>query len=69
MPKGKRRNVDDLIVALDKKIAKAETDLSNMKVEREKLQEQKNNELALELVKAAEEKGLSIEEAIAKIRE
>lgn len=68
MPRGKKRNLDDLILAMDKKIAKAEAGLTEMKAERGKLQEQKNNELALELVKVAEENGLSLEEAIAKLR-
>jgi len=69
MARGKKRSVDDLIQAIDQKISKAEADLSEMKAERARLQDQKNNELALVLVKAATEKGLSLEEAIAKIKE
>ena len=69
MARGKKRGVDDLIHAIDQKISKAEETLSDMKAERARLQEQKNNELALVLVKAAVEKGLSLEEAIAKIKE
>jgi len=69
MARGKKRGVDDLIHAIDQKISKAEETLSDMKAERARLQEQKNNELALVLVKAAAEKGLSLEEAIAKIKE
>jgi len=69
MARGKKRSVDALIQAMDQKIAKVEANLSEMKAERAKLQEQKNNELALELAKAAAEKGLSLEEAIAKIKE
>jgi len=69
MARGKKRGVDDLIHAMDQKISKAEENLSDMKAERARLQEQKNNELALVLVKAAAEKGLSLEEAIAKIKE
>jgi len=69
MARGKKRGVDDLIQAMDQKISKAEADLSEMKAERTRLQEQKNNELALLLAKAATEQGLSLEEAIAKIKE
>ena len=69
MARGKKRGVDDLIQAMDQKISKAEADLSEMKAERTRLQEQKNSELALLLAKAATEQGLSLEEAIAKIKE
>ena len=68
MARGKRTSVTELIAQVESKVAAKEAEIGKLKSELKDLRKKQKKELAQELVKAVEEKGISIEEAIDKIK-
>lgn len=68
MAKGVRRSIDERIEAKKSEVGKAQVRLKTLQTELKELETEKQQMLSVALADAAEEAGLSLEEAIKKIR-
>lgn len=68
MPRGRKKVIDERIEAKCVEIGRMEIRIKTLKTELKELEEEKQQELSVALAGAAIEAGLSIEQAIAKLR-
>lgn len=68
MAKGVRRSVDDRIAAKKAEVEKAQIRVKALQTELKELETEKQQMLSVALVEAVEEAGLTLEDAIQKIK-
>lgn len=67
MAKGVRRSIDERIEAKKSEVEKAQVRVKTLQTELKELEAEKQQMISIALAEAAEEAGLSLEEAIKKI--
>ena len=68
MARGKKRSTESLIAEIDARIEKKQGEITALKERRKMLEESRSTEIAMQVAKVAEQRGLTLEELLQTVK-